>query len=235
MAKTSILEGFKMVIADMLDSNGNFRVTPIGTTGRLNLSNNRIKLLIDVIKLLRDTDIISDETRIYIFNKYITIKGVNEIINDRMGGKEEVKFNNTLSKIQYDKNKLERLLGKDFFGSVLSSNRDISLYEKIVYELYIKYSKTDKIRENLILNIPKDCMSTELSDEEFNEFIQIISPYLKSQIKFIEENLSRKACGYFNYLLSVPTLEGKDKERAEILRALLSYSEDSNSQLPHPI
>lgn len=222
MAKSGFLNYLKEIIHDMVDSNGNIRPIPVGVTGRRNLPDNRIKLLSDLIRLLRDTDIISDETKIYINNKYITMRGVNEEINNKMKGKEKRHLKTTISRIQYDQLKLEKIFGSDFFVNVLVKGNDISIYEKIIAEQYMKYSKKEDLRKNLIINIPKNCMNTELSDEEFEEFVSVIAPYVKRHVKFIESNLSEEWCGYFNYLMYMPNLKGKDKERFERLKTLLS-------------
>lgn len=223
MAKGGFLEHLKNIIGDLVDTNGNFRVLPIGRTGKLNLSNNKIKLLTDTIKLLRDTSIITRETKLYVFDKHITISGVNELINFDIGkdGKE-VSRNSTQSKIQYDKIRLQRFFGVDFFVNILTRDIDISVYEKTLAELFVKYSGKDGARDNLLLKIPKDCMNTSLTEEEFEEFRQIISPYIKSHINKIEESIDIRYCGYFNYLLNMPNLDGINKERADILTELLS-------------
>lgn len=228
MAKGGFYDFLKQVIGDMVDSNGNMRVTPIGNTGKRNLSNNRIKVLVDLINLLKDTTIITEESKLYVFDKYITIKGVNEALNISIANsKDELKFNNTLSKIQYDKNKLERIFGSRFFIDILSFDTDIAQYERIIAEQYFKYTKNkNKLRDNIALNIDKNYMASEIKDEDFKEFISIIKPYIKSHMMFIEQSLNKDMIGYFNYILSMPSLQGVDKDRYNLLATLL---EDTNT------
>ena len=154
-------------------------------------------------------------------------KKVNELHVDLESGEEPKNVNTTISKIQYDKNKLTKIFGESMFVDVLTNGRDISNYERILLEQYVKYNgKRSELRKNLALDIPEDCVYAELDDDKFEELLTIIAPYTKSQMKFIAENLDREACGYFNYLMSMPGLKGIDKERAERLEMLLGYEED---------
>lgn len=223
MGKVSILAYLKDIVDDMVDSNGNIRTMPIGNLGRRNLSTNRIKFIADFLRFLNNTDIINRETRIYIENKHMSIRGVNEYLNKNIkDGEKLYNENTTVSRIQYDKNKLTKIFGQSMFFDVLSPNRDISVYERTLVEQYIKYSNAEEYRKNLLLNIPENYVCTELSDEEFKDFMIIIAPYIRSQMRFIEENISEKACGYFNYLLGMPELEGIDKDRANMIKEMLA-------------
>lgn len=230
MAKERFLSFMKEIYYDMVDKNGNIRVIPIGLVGKRNLPNENLKLLEQLIRLIMDTNIVTQETKIYISDVYITMAGVNRVINEMRKEKrlKKVKKTNTSSKIQYDQNKLEKIFGNDFFYNVLSSNKNIEKYKKIIAHQFMRYSNSDKIRENLLINIPRDYMVTELSEEEFEEFLSIIAPYTKRQVKFIENNLNKNACGYFNYLLNMPSLKGIDKERSAVLKTLLDYTENDN-------
>ena len=220
MAKDGFLEYLRGIISDLVDSNGNFRVMPIGMTGRRNLSIDRIKLLQNIIVLVTKTSIVTKETKMYLLDRYISIRGVNERLRDN--GKD-IKFSNTQSKIQYDRNKLQKIFGSHVFVDILTGNK-IETYEKTVAEQFIKYSDDGKLRDNIALNIPCDCISTELSDNKFKQFIEVILPYIKSQMQYIEDNLDIESCGYFNYLLSMPNLSGVDKERADLLKIYLDNS-----------
>lgn len=226
MAKDSILGELKVVIYDMVDSYGDITDLPRGTTGKRNLTNNRVKLLTDIIILLRDTKIITEATRYYVFNRYMTIKDANEAVHYNKT-KEEIdkQFNNSLSKIQYDKKKLSEALGKRIIIDILYNNTDISEYEKLVAEQYMKYSTRNGLRDNLGIEIPNNCITSEIDDESFNEFISIIAPYSKSQMAFIESNLDSNACGYFNYILSMPNLGSKDRERLDRLKLILNNND----------
>lgn len=226
MAKDSLLGRLRDIIGDMVDDNRHVKALPGGKLGKMNLPNNKIKFLADLIVLLRDTNIITEETKIYIFNKYMTKRGVNEIIRETSG--KEVPFNNTASKIQYDHAKLQKLFGENLIYDVLSKTRNIESYESILDSQYMKYSNSSEIRDKLIINIPNNCMQREITEEQFQDFVEVILPYIKNQVKFIEDNIDREACGYFNYIISSPNLTDEDKERLNRLKMLLGITTSIN-------
>lgn len=226
MAKGTILIELKNTLPDLLDDNGNFRVTPKGETGKLNLSNNRIKLLQDLIRILRDTKLVSNATWMYVSNQYMTLKNVTEKLNEE-AGKDIYTTSQIQSKVNYDKSKLERLFGVRFMAEVKHmKTADISGYERTIANLFMKLVDTDKYLSKINLNIPKKCYNTKLSDEEFDSFIRTISPYLVTQVKEIEDSFSTdadliKAVGYFNYIITYPSLREVDKERLKYIKDIL--------------
>lgn len=221
--KKSILQYLREIVCDMVDDNDNVRTIPVGAIGKLKLSNNKIKFLSDLIVLLRDTSIINQETKLYIKNRYISMRRVIDLLEDQnMSNKKRIKESTVAGKVQYDRDKLTKIFGESMFTDVLSKTGDISIYERILLEQYLKYNgNTDELRKNLLLNIPKNCVLSELDEKSFEEFISIIAPYTKNQVKYIEDNIDTNSCGYFNYLLSMPNLSRIDKERLRILQTLL--------------
>lgn len=230
MASKGLLTQLKSIIADMTDSNGNIKALPGGQVGKLDLPINKLKFIENLIILLRDTKLITQETKMYLFDKYITIKGVNEAVNEAMSTKEtpdssKIPLSSTASRITYDKTKLTKIFGQHLVVNMLSRSSSIEVYEQALAEQFRKYNSID-LRDSLIISIPKDCMQMELSEDKFQDFLEVILPYIKSQVKFVEDNLDIEACGYFNYLLSYPNLEGTDKDRADRLKILLGKSSD---------
>lgn len=219
MADNGILMQLKKITPDFIDSNGNFKTFPTGKTAELELPNNHIKFIIDFLSLLKTTNIINQATRMYIFDRYITSSGVNEKLKYEAGIDKTA--SSTLGSIQYDKRKLERLFGSHMIIDVLSKNKDISKYELILAECFVNKSDS-ALRSGLSLKIKQDCMNSSMTDKEFADFIDIIAPYTCKQMRFIEDNLDVMYCGYFNYLLSMPSLNDVDKHRLDILKELLT-------------
>lgn len=229
MATTSILEYLKVAIGDMVDSTGNIRVTPIGITAKRKLSNNKIKFLADLIRLVRDTKIITDETRIYIFNRYISSRKVADLLNESIDNVEDhYKVSTTIAKIQYDKNKLSKIFGERMFLDILSIRDDITVYERALAEQYAKYHRKVDISKSLVIGIPKDCMATELSDEEFDKFISEIEPYTVKNIQEVESRLDVTACGYFNYIMTMGGLTGVNKQREDRIKKVLGIGKEGD-------
>lgn len=230
MSKNGILVELKGIAYDMVDNNGNFRTVPIGTIGTRRLSNDRIRLLQYIISLVKDTDIVTQETKLYVFNRYISIKDVNIEINRVLEptGKQ-YSYNTTASKIAYDRDKLQKLLGTDILADIAfrSENEDkIKIHTKNVINAHIKYGKHIKkdLRDGLALEINKNYLCTELDEDKFDQFLSDISPYLKSHMEKIAEEIDKDSVGYFNYLLYSPMLSDVDKQRLEKLKQRLDPS-----------
>lgn len=227
MSKNGIISELKGIAYEMVDNNGKFRTVPLGTVGSRKLSNERIKLLQYLLNLVKDTSIVTSETKMYIFNRYITIKGVNEEMNRLMESKgKQYSYNTTASKIAYDRNKLQGLLGTDILKDILLGYNNDSVIKKHtenVINAYLKYSKAKgkDIRDGLALEISKSFICTELSEQKFEQFLVDISPFLKSHMRKVAEGLDKESVGYFNYLLYSPILTDEDKARLENLRQRL--------------
>lgn len=234
MKYSKILDQLKEIAGDMIDNNGNFRTIPTGMVGKRNLSNDRLSLLQSLLVLLRDTDIITKETKLYIFERYITIKGVNDKINDRIrevGGNDSklICYNTTSSRIGYDRGKIVKEFGNSIIADIvtLTGNDEIlNQHRKNIAQAYIRYGNTEgkDIRDNLALKLDRGCLCTELEEDKFKQFIETIQPYLKSQMDYISSIIDKDSVGYFNYLLFSPVLTEVDKRRLEELKQRLDTS-----------
>lgn len=235
MSKSRMLQEIKGIVYDLLDNNGNFRAIPIGMIGTRKLSDDRIKLLQNFISLLRDTQIVTRETKLYIFTRYINIRGVNELLNEEAkehGGKE-VNYNTTMSKIGYDRLKIEKIFSPTFLSDIIlecNNEEIIAHHTESLVKAYMKYGESNmsKLRDNLALDLSKDCLCLELDDERFNGFLSVIMPYIKSHMAKIASELDKECIGYFNYLLVSPIKTDIDKERLSYIEQLLGPQENQS-------
>lgn len=221
---------------DMIDKNGNFRTLPIGTIGKRNISTYRLNLLRTFLDLILHTDMLNEETKIYITDKHISIKGVNEQINAENTTGKEIPYNTTAAKIAYDRQKIERLIGESFIRDlVLYTNNAavISVYEGKLLQAMEKYGAHDSkgIREAIALDLDKRLICKEIDDDKFYEFIRNILPYLKTQMKAVADSLDRESVGYFNYLLMSPVLNDNDKQRLNYISRLINGSDTDHDAL----
>lgn len=237
MSKNGFLYELKGIAYDMVDNNGNFRTIPIGMIGTRKLSNDRIRLLQCFLSLIKDTDMVSNETKYYVFNRYITKKGVNEELNELLKDKgKQYKYNTTASKINYDQTKLEKQFGNEMLSDIIlrtNNSDDIKRHTNNIIQAYLKYNsnKAEDLRNNIALELDKDTLCSELDDEKFKTFITVISPYLKSHMKMISSIIDADSVGYFNYLLYSPILSDVDKTRLDELKQLLDPSYIESEQI----
>lgn len=101
-----------------------------------------------------------------------------------------------------------------------------SIYEAIKeaenqIDRFVEMFDTSKNKKNnLLIKIPGAAKVDILSDEDFEEFFEIIRPYSKREVKSVEDAMfdMKKACGYFNYLMTPGVkLKEIDRERQDLL------------------
>lgn len=236
MEKGRMLSDLKEIVYDLMDNNGNSRVEPIGLVGSRKLPDSRLDLLRSFITLLLDTKILSDETRLYVFDRHISIEGVNDNLNNLEKNKNKtIPLLTTKSKINYDRSKLERLFGRSMLGDIVlreNNNDKMGDYMSLIVDAMMKYrkDKTD-LRENIALNLDKTVLCKELTEEQFDSFKLTIMPYLKSHMEMLAKTIDSDSVGYFNYLLYSPKLSEVDKQRLEELKQILEPSDTLDEQI----
>ena len=217
MARDNILLTLRKVCGSFVDEHGNMRVRPIGFIENMKVEMDRQELLKDIVILLKDTDIINRETKMYIFNN-TTKREINEVLSEEVG--ETVSFNTTQSKIQYGKTKLEKLFG-DSIKRLLYKTYDIDDIPRLIYDISSQYSDID-LRNKLVLDLDSNVYNTELSENDFEDFILTIAPYVKTQVEYISKNIESEKVGYFNYLITSKRLTDEDKQRLSKLKDILN-------------
>lgn len=227
MAKGSILNELKKLIHCVVDNNGNFRTIPIGMVKKLELPEERIRIIQTFVRLLVSTDFLQPDTRIYITNEYITIDGVYEKIKngDYTVGRE-VTFNSVRNRIYRDQMKISNTFGNDIVTDLYASSKKVDKYINIMAEQFAKLADST-LKDGLRLNISKDCINSSVTDDEFNSFIEVIKPYTEIRMKEVEDSIDDRVAGYFNYLLSCPDecLSEDDLDRKIVLVEVLTTGE----------
>lgn len=217
-----ILRVTKDIYFSYMDYENNLYERPIGIIEKRNLDKKRELFIRRYILFIMTSKIVSDTTKLYIRSSSnsvaYAIKGYNETVSDD----EAINIKTAQSKINYDINKLLKYFPDNMLSQVLAYNScNLEDYEKRLNLAIADYTKKNKLLDNLALKIPRVGVSEHLEEDEFNEFMSIIKPYIRSHMQYIENNLDNKSCGYLLYLMSAPCLQGKDKERYELLKQLL--------------
>lgn len=231
MAESSILQQLKKINYSVKDKNGNNRVTPIGYIKDRGLSTDRIEFLQNLLTFLFTTNFIHDETKLYISDETITIKVVHSRMMEALSETGVTRSEKTTAnKIWNDQIKIERVFGSRLIEDVVFSSKPIDEYSQILVTQFRKVGNYDKLTNNIVLKIPKDEVYAEYT-EDYDLFISAIKPYLKAQMLAVTEALPKKGIGYFNYLISNPTVTGDDRKRRLELMNILDP--DRNSGVIH--
>lgn len=219
----------KEIVSDFMDTEGKILDSPKGKIIKKELSDERIEFLKQFIDLLLNTDFVGEEYKVYISDRFITLKGVYERLKYEALNKGEdesrVNFNNVKGKIWYDKNKITSIFSERVLIDIVEYDGSIEVYIEQLNSLKIKYNQVNLLN-NLVLDIDTTLntniqIKNDISDEEFKEFINIIAPYSIKHVKYISDNLPKDTLEYVKKILSTSIINGKDLERKEILLTLL--------------
>lgn len=207
-----------------MDGEGNLRDKGIGTIAKRNLDKRREEFLKRYVTLIMSTKIVSETTKIYIRSSLPSVASVINHHNQFVSENETINIKTAQSKIDYDTKKLLRFFPDNMLNQVLS-NRSCNIvdYEKRLNLAIAEYGKKNKLLDNLLLRLPKVNVQDSLEEEEFKQFLNMIAPYFRKHIKYLEENLPAEGVGYLQYLMSTPETEltGINKERYGLLKLML--------------
>lgn len=130
-------------------------------------------------------DYILEESKCYIKQKYISIQGVAECL------RRKEKIHTVQTRIWRDKQKINKALGERMLVEILSYDEiDIETYQQRLFSV-VGNNTNVKILENIQLYFNKGGNGATVTDEQLDDFIEIVMPYNRTQIKFIEDNFKR--------------------------------------------
>lgn len=230
MAKSKSLSQLKDTIYGMVDTNGNFLAVPRGNVGKRCKSSERLGLMRNFIHFLLETDFLKYETKMYIADQNISMSRVYERLMENpefeaKGLTEKAIIN----RIYRDQTKLDNAFGSEFVTDILYGVQSISKYADLLGKEYAKFGD-ESLRSSIRLNLSKDCICTEVSDDDFDLFVDVIKPYLDTHMQAIEDAMDPKTVGYFNYLIGCPDncLKPIDIDRKERLVRLFTGEVESS-------
>ena len=169
-------------------------------------------------------------------------KSESKKINENTGKSKIIacanKINNSFSELYYDRKKLEPL---ELLMSRRAFNKENVELMNVLREAEDQIDKFIDMfdtthnhkRDKLIIKMPGCAKVREISDEKFDDFMEIVRPYSKREIACVEKCLMqmKDEVGYFNFLMTPGMkLTDKDKERRDsIFRWLgIGLSDEQN-------
>ena len=246
-----LIDNLKIYYGCIKDENGKWRKIPNGLISRCNTSEDNLSKLKTIITTLLGSDLISDETKIYISDPDISMRGVNEKINKaretvQLRIKKRVSalsYNNTIKKISDDNLKIISVLDPNTVRNIVYNRVDDSNLEeteKQIYNLILMFGACDKSRDNLIIKIDNDkiAKNSYCNNSDFFDILSSLENYLKERMNIIENaiNSDSEFVEYFNYLLSASAINDREcySDRERLLNFLhnkdysLSVTEDNS-------
>ncbi|HAN10556.1 MAG TPA: hypothetical protein DCP90_08115 [Clostridiales bacterium] len=189
-------------------------------TAKQNISSRRLRLLRLFLDVVLNGKFTREAFKLYVSDRWITIRGVCEKLQKQGKGWGKSAIQTIIWR---DKERLEQVFGEKILVDILEyTDTNLDNYEKRLVEAMVKYSNNSGLLcGSIVLKFPEPEMATELTDEDFTDFLQTIKPYLKLHMKYITENLDEKAVGYCKYIIASNVLSGVDLERKKYLMMLL--------------
>lgn len=220
MTRSNFIRELKGLIYEFTD-NGAILDQPKSQRYRQKLSERRKKFIREFIHLLLNSNMLSDYTKYYISNKYVTYAGTAQHFNKKG---EKKKVNTLQTQVYRDIKKIKRIFNDErIFAKIFEySNYDITEYEKKLRQAFVHYS--DDCFNNIALNLTDEVkVVDDISEEELEEFIKEILPYHICHMVQIEENINKRILSYVRGILAVPKelLNEIDIRRREMLLQLL--------------
>ena len=249
--KNSILKELQEYYFSLKDVNGHWRESSISSIYEARTSKENLRTIKKILGIILDSDYISTETKIFISSKGISIKSINEFINEARANKvgrngkvlRHVSYNNTCIKLQTDNNDLDVYLGNGLLREI-AYNRitDKKHTNSMLVKFKERYGENYNYRDNLTLNIrqlpPK--VNSYVNNEEFFDILGSLEAYLVQRMEIIENaiNANSEFVQYFNYLLSKQAIDNDivQKDRERLIRFLKNedyirgYTDDSYSE-----
>ena len=223
----NILSLLKEYIYSLVDNNGNFRTLPIGEIGKRKLTEDRLKMLQELVKFLRDTNFFNDAGRIYVFNRRSTIKDVHEEIGDlaRGEGRKPPSFSTVKNKIDYCRDKFTTTFGAQTLYDIthrIHNENKLKAFKLKIIECYKKYGYNDdailagrdknshkSINDNILLNLNVGEVNESVDVNKLKEYIFLIKPYLNNVVNELTDKLNTEyqdCISYIEYLTYCPSL-----------------------------
>jgi hypothetical protein len=183
------------------------------------LDEQRVKLMFDLTDLLMNTDYISEESKLYLSVRYINYAGMVDELYKATG-----KLSNESaiqSRVWYDKKKLVNDLGENIvLDTIEYTKQDITKYMDRISVIRLKVNKVDLLKE-VSLEFPREVVyCDDITDEQFEEFLDVIAPYTKNCMKQVVSNIDENVLGYIRYITTHSIISETDKDRYNQLKEL---------------
>lgn len=214
-----------------------FYVNNTWVNGDIKIKFNGRQLNLEVVKFLNDlfhfyfeSKMFNDCTILWLKSNTSSMKECIEFYNNQVNVEDRLNVNTALSKIQYDRKKLEKYFDVKEFINILAypENYLDSAIEKLD-KLSREYMKDGEYIKAMVVKLPKEPVCKEVSDSTWYVLEDMVRNYSKKRIETIESGkdliINNEVIGYYNYLISSKNLSKTDNERLKHLREILGLGE----------
>lgn len=214
----------RLVHQDYMDKDDNLYDNPKYRVVKQNIDEERESFLKEYIEFIMGSNIVADTTKIWIRSPYESVASAIEDYNRALPrDKKKIDIKTAQSNRNNNTNKLLEFFPDDMLYNVIhNKDCDLEHYNQLLDLAVAKKGKKNNMLDNLMLKIPtKVEIQHNLPEDEFSDFLDILAPYFRKHIDYLQQNIPEKGVGYLYYLISSRKLEGEHKERYDLLKKML--------------
>lgn len=233
MAKTVIKELMEVYACTHYDD-GNKRAVNLGKMYNITMSSEREQLLEDLFYLIKESDIVSEPTKVYMFS---SIKSIPEIaVEYSRRHSLDVDERYIYNKIQYDSRKVSKIMSiEDLKNVIYNPSMNIDGIRLKLTNCIRSYFGTDSDDYKLGIELNSNFILRGYDGDFLSKYGEVLRTYSKVTMKKVEDELNEdlKFLGYFNYLTSgLEITDEKCKSDRDKLMRLLRGDEQKEVIIP---
>lgn len=195
-------------------------------TGRLKakeLSLDELDRIKRFVKMIVESNFVTEETLIFLSNRDCNFDDVKVILKQEYN--KEMKKSTIQSKLWADKNKFIRFFSLNILRELTDSgtNADRLLdIDETIDDINVKYAPTNRLNRIAISLDKIQGTNAKLGDGEFEDFIRLMAPYTRQQMRFVRDSINPNVVDYCRKLLSSYDLSKQEEEHKKLLMDLLN-------------
>lgn len=210
-------------LVDCYYDGSNILKEPVGRIGKKELPEEINSVLRQLVDLLLNTKMLCEESKLYITDVHITYDGIAKKLSEKYD--RDCNSNTVQTKVWSDKGKIIRFFGENMLVELIEyrDTKNMDRYNESLKLANKKYSNA-RILSNIALKLPEteEIEITEIKSDDFEDFIETVSPYSKRHMEFISSLISKEAVAYCRYILTATDITDTDIENKNRLLNLLA-------------
>lgn len=225
--ESNYLKQLKALISDVYDiESDKILYTSKGRYIQLLKDKDKLNLVRLFADLVINTDFVRLPTRLSLMDPYSNCGRVKDTLKKKYSIDMS---SNQIYQIWYqDKIKLTGVIGNDFFNVLMgySGKEEIEVESELLKYKESLQSILDSrdgtsLYDRCMLNLETEEYAYSITDEQFEQFIKIIRPYIRLNFGKAQQSLNNEVLGYIKFICTRNTLSEIDSKRLQKLRKIL--------------
>lgn len=238
-SQSVMISNIKEVIRDFVDNSGRIKEPSEIDISNYEMDLEQINLAIEFVRVILDSRMLRSITKKYILSSATSLNKFLVRYNEdaKLKGESGINYNTLQTQVYRDEKKLEDwfnmqdpLMYLERYQLVKGNDAEKEVYNRLKSDITrascMFFSEESKVYDQMLIKINRDAFNTELSEQEFREFIDSIKWYSKKVRDSTEKLISEREAGYFNYLLNSKYLTEEQQTQKRMIEGIfLSFSD----------